>query len=45
MYYSNDVQHITYGLLYVLLWIEWSVGDSFGCSRDSHQRGPSYAGI
>lgn len=43
--FATYVHHITYGLSCVLFWTEWSVGDSFGCSRDSYQRGPSSAGI
>lgn len=49
MYNCND---ISYRCPSIYIWFimcfvisEWSVGDSFNCSRDSYQRGPSSAGI
>lgn len=37
--------YITLRLVYHVFCSEWSVGDSFGCSRGSYQRAPSSAGI
>lgn len=45
MTFPADVHHIRYGLSCVWFCSEWSVGDSFSCSRDSYQRAPSSAGI